>query len=404
MKNIKKILLELKKIVFIYICVYIICSVFNFLIEPIIFWIDSKTLTLLVNTNNEITGSGDNFYQYVKFFIVSALSLFLWFFHRFIFSLDERHFYWIILVVRIYLIYYLSFYGIIKLFGNQFPFPSLLRLTQPIGDLSPMGLAWTFMGYSKFYISFTGFTELIGGVLLINKKTVLLGCLILISIMSNVFVMNLVYDIPVKLFSFHLLFMLLALASLDLKRLYNFFISNENITSKNLYSPIKDIETYKKVGIFLKFLFVIILILFVSLKIFFVTFNDSKKLPIYGIYEVNSVVKNNDSIPLSLKDEELWRYIIFEKNGYASIRFVNNKSKTFVIKYDDSSNFLFLENKKLTFSNKFKFKFNENKNLLFITGVFNKYSLKMEFAKKNLEDFNLINTEFRWISDSPRNN
>jgi len=48
----------------------------------------------------------------------------------------------------------------------QFEPPGYGRLTQPLGQYSPMALLWTFMGYSPLYTSFTGSAEVIGGVLL----------------------------------------------------------------------------------------------------------------------------------------------------------------------------------------------------------------------------------------------
>jgi hypothetical protein len=39
-------------------------------------------------------------------------------------------------------------YGFDKVFHAQFPFPATWKLEQPYGDASPMGLLWTFMGYS----------------------------------------------------------------------------------------------------------------------------------------------------------------------------------------------------------------------------------------------------------------
>ena len=42
--------------------------------------------------------------------------------------------------------------------------------------------------------------------------------------MSNVFMLNMSYDVPVKLFSFHLLVAAIILAGPDLANLANFFI------------------------------------------------------------------------------------------------------------------------------------------------------------------------------------
>ena len=61
-------------------------------------------------------------------------------------------------------------YGLVKLFCMQFPFPSYARLDQELGDFSPMGLLWTFMGYSPTYSMFTGALEFIAGLFLLSQK------------------------------------------------------------------------------------------------------------------------------------------------------------------------------------------------------------------------------------------
>jgi len=68
-------------------------------------------------------------------------------------------------------------YGTAKLFGGQFSFPSLERLDQKIGESSPMGLLWTFMGYSKLYTVFGGICQITAGLLLLFRRFSALGSL-----------------------------------------------------------------------------------------------------------------------------------------------------------------------------------------------------------------------------------
>ena len=69
-----------------------------------------------------------------------------------------------------------------KIIQSQFPTPSLDRLLQPFGDASPMGLLWTFMGASAAYTIFAGVAEMLGGLLLIVRRTTLLGALVSIGV------------------------------------------------------------------------------------------------------------------------------------------------------------------------------------------------------------------------------
>lgn len=124
---------------------------------------------------------------------------------------------------RLYLRYWLCgamfSYGWIKVFGLQMSAPGPDRLIENVGSVSPMGLLWTFMGASATYQAFAGACEVLGGGLLLFGRTAVLGALTSAAVMTNVFVLNLSYDVPVKLFSGHLLFVALWLAAPHAARL-----------------------------------------------------------------------------------------------------------------------------------------------------------------------------------------
>ena len=110
-------------------------------------------------------------------------------------------------LVRFFLCEMLLGYGFAKVFPLQFSEPSQFRLAQPLGDMSPMGLLWTFMGYSATYQSFTGAIEVLAGLLFTTRRTTLLGALITLVAMTHIFALNMCFDVPVKLYSFNYLIM-----------------------------------------------------------------------------------------------------------------------------------------------------------------------------------------------------
>ncbi|MFM1882053.1 MAG: hypothetical protein RJA05_462 [Planctomycetota bacterium] len=75
---------------------------------------------------------------------------------------------------------------------------SVAELLQQYGDSSPMGLMWTFMRASPAYVMFAGWMETIGGLLLLFRRTQLLGAMLVAGVMANVFVLNMCYDVPVE--------------------------------------------------------------------------------------------------------------------------------------------------------------------------------------------------------------
>jgi hypothetical protein len=130
--------------------------------------------------------------------------------------------------LRVYVRYTLAFamlsYGAVKVIKMQFPSPALDHLSRTYGESTPMGLLWTFMGYSTAYNVFAGAGEVLGGFLLFFRRTTTLGALVVSAVMSNVVMLNFCYDVPVKLYSAHLLLMALFLLAPDARRLADAFV------------------------------------------------------------------------------------------------------------------------------------------------------------------------------------
>jgi hypothetical protein len=87
-----------------------------------------------------------------------------------------------------------------------------------------MGLLWTFMGSSPAYTAFAGAMETLGALLLVWRRTALLGALVSACVMLNVMLLNFCYDVPVKLFSFHLVVVGLCIALPEASRLLQLFL------------------------------------------------------------------------------------------------------------------------------------------------------------------------------------
>src|SRR4051812_13946636 len=106
------------------------------------------------------------------------------------------------------------------------PFPTLSQLATPLGDLLPMRFSWLFIGYSVPYQFFSGAMESLAGLLLLYRRTVTAGLFAATGAFMNVVMINLAYDVPVKLNAAPLLFACLFLLALDAKRLLNFLVLN----------------------------------------------------------------------------------------------------------------------------------------------------------------------------------
>jgi hypothetical protein len=109
-------------------------------------------------------------------------------------------------------------YGFAKLFGGQFGAPDAVGLDRRVGEMSPMGMLWTFQGSSTPYTYFAGFSEIVPAMLLMWRRTATIGALIAMGVMTNVVVLNFCYDVPVKLYSSQLLLMAAIIAMPQARR------------------------------------------------------------------------------------------------------------------------------------------------------------------------------------------
>ncbi|MBS1567309.1 MAG: hypothetical protein JST39_23200, partial [Bacteroidetes bacterium] len=238
-------------------------------------------------------GSGDTTYNWVMQLLWIILALLI----AIVWALVDRKrpsyrqlLYWLRIFMRYYFAFVLFIYGSVKIIKLQFPFPGLSRLVEPYGDSSPMGLAWTFVGYSKGYNIFTGGAEILAGVLLFFRRTTLLGSLLALTIMANVAAMNMFYDIPVKIFSLNLVCLALFLLTPDFVRLKNLFWLNAPVPPADMRMPAK--TRWKVIfGRVLKWAF----ILFTAYQTLWLAWVNSSqygdaapKPPLYGIYNVET--------------------------------------------------------------------------------------------------------------------
>jgi hypothetical protein len=221
--------------------------------------------------------------------------------------------------LRIYVRYALGFtmlgYGMDKVFALQFnlSLPGPGRLAEPLGNYSPFALMWTFMGYSKAYTIFGGMGEVIGGVLLLFRRTTTLGAIIVCGVMANVLAMDASYGVGLKaLVSLYLLLAVFLLVP-DLKRLMNVFVLNRPAPPADLTGPIPD-HWLGRLGPFLHVAIVVFALYFMAgpgLRGPRARANGPRS-PFYGLYQVEGFTKNGQPV---IQNDANWRRVIFEAKG-----------------------------------------------------------------------------------------
>lgn len=148
-----------------------------------------------------------------------------------------RLFFWFRLTLRLTLGVAMVGYGLAKLFPLQMPPPSLAVLNEPLGNTSPMTMLWTLIGLNPLYEIICGAAEVAAGLLIFFRRTALLGALLTAFLTTNIVLYNFCFDVPVKLYAAHLLFMSMALLVPDMPGLFNFFF---------LHRPTKPLDGWIK--------------------------------------------------------------------------------------------------------------------------------------------------------------
>ena len=85
-------------------------------------------------------------------------------------------------------------YGFAKVTGSQFTVLDS-RLASPLEDVSGFWLAWYFFGYSGLYKAFIALVEIVGGGLLVFRRTALAGVLVLLPATVHIVLINIAFRV-----------------------------------------------------------------------------------------------------------------------------------------------------------------------------------------------------------------
>lgn len=395
-----------EKISFRFLFLYFILYAFSIftgpLWEPIINWIGTSVFEISYEFSANGKGSGDTTYAYLLlflFFCIAVFGSFLWSIIDTKRTSYNQLQYGFLVFIRCIVIFFMLNYGFVKVFHLQMSEISNTNLIKNLGDKSPMGLAWTFMGFSKTYSIFAGLAEVITGLLLIFRRTQTFGAIATIVVMLNVFMMNLCFDIPVKIFSFHLMLMGIILLLADSKRVFGVLFLNRNITNYTIYPTLNKEETR------IIFIVKLVLVLLTCSLFIFTSYTRYKKqyiapkTALFGVWKVSKFKKGKEITNINF--EKNWKYIAIDRANFASIKTLS----------DDLNYYNFTVD---TIENKVLFgKYNSEKidtlNLIktdttfMLIGKVSNDSIFVKLKKKQPKEFLLKNRGFNWVNEYPLN-
>lgn len=360
--------------------------------EWITIWTGKNIFSLGHIEKIKMTGSGDTTFDFVRLFTLIVLAVFV---TGLLFKskIDKQK---IIVFGRTYVRYFLAFillsYGFSKFYEGQFSYPSLERLDQKIGDSSPMGLLWTFMGYSKSYAVFGGLCQVLAGFLLFFRRTSVIGSLMAFAVMTNVVVLNFSYDVPVKLFSTHLVLIALLILAPNLKNLFGLLFQNKSIKLVLEQSLVKK-KNLKYVVLSIKFIVIagcVLLFSVVEIRSFF----NKPSNHLQAIYYPEK--------SLTEKDISWKKFII--GNRYATIFYDAKSYEDFDTEIDTTLQTIELKSQLDTLVvHTLKYRFADDDKTMYLSGLFKTDSISAQFNIKRKEDFELVKRSFNWINEYPYN-
>jgi len=361
----------------------------------------AKPITVFSN------GSGDTTYDYVLvlvFALLSAAATLVWSLLDRRTTSHPRLAFGLRVYVRYVLAYALLSYGAFKVIQTQFPYPALDRMVEPFGEFSPMGVVWSWMGISYAYNLFAGLAEMTSGILLFFRRTVMLGALLGIAVLSNVVVINFAFDVPVKLYSSHLLLMAVFLVAPDARRLVGACVMNRGMTAADLGAAFAT-RRMRMAGAVAKTCFVLAGVLAPLWTSQSFRRQIAERPPLYGIWEVDSFVRGHEALPALVGDSVRWRRLVFSYPGGASVRLLNDSTRGYRVTADTVKHTLVLSSRR---DSSFKLPLayargGARNDSLRLDGIVKGDSLHVRLHRLDESKFLLVSRGYHWINEFPLN-
>ncbi|WP_027395828.1 DoxX family protein [Aquimarina latercula] len=375
--------------------------------QGITVWFGETFLSWEFDKQNLLNGF-DSKYDYSRFLLITVLSIIgtiAWILidTKFKLNYNQKLKTLTRTILRYHIGLTLIIYGLAKVFMLQFGEMDLDRLENTIGNHNGMSYLWTFMSYSKFYTMTTGWVEVIGGVLLLFRRSTFIGAFILFIAMINVVIIDIGYDVRVKMFAIHLLVMTVLLISNDLKRMINFFILNKP-TVPIIELPLFTNPKTKKIGYILKAC--ILLYFTISSSINFSNRIKSQTANRYpsmtGFHQVEIQMVNGDTIPKSTNIR--WKNISINGSSYRpeTLKIIQEDKKQLYFLFEADTIKRTIDFHEYNDSEKKANSFTYDRlddNVFIFKGSYKGDSIWVRTKAKTFKNYRLTKSGMRWITD-----
>jgi len=375
--------------------------------RPLVLWVGNHVLG--VKPTVHPTGSGDTLFDWTHAFtllLLAALGTVVWSIVARRTTSYPRLQKWFRLFLRVALGTTMFSYGFAKVFPLQMPTVFLSRLLEPYGDFSPMGVIWYSIGAAPGYERFIGSAEVLGGLLLLLPWTGLIGALVTFGVTFGVFMVNMTYDVPVKLFAFHLVLMSIFLIAPDARRLINWFVLNRPVVpaSAPRYGPSASSHRRWIAALLVFTVWALGLAVYGGTQGYKQYGPGAPKSPLYGIWDVDSMAINGEIRPPLTTDSLRYGHAVFQSlNGGISFQKMDQSFDRFVGTIDTVKRTIDLKKgSDSTWKSVLAYERPSPTKLTF-EGDLGGKRVRMAMTQHDLNKFLLISRGFHWIQEFPVN-
>jgi hypothetical protein len=308
---------------------------------------------------------------------------------------------WARLFIRFVVAAQMFYYGMAKIIPSQFPPPSLVTLLEPIGTLSLSDLLWASIGASTSYQIFTGCAETLAGLLLLAPRTTMLGSLVGLVDMVQVFVLNMTYDFGLKQISFHLLLMCLFLLAPDLPRLANVFLFDRPARPAS-ETPLFATRRAERAALAAQIVFGLYLLgmfSFIGWRLWADPGGTgSPRSPLYGIWNVEQLSIDGEVRPALLNEyDQRWRRVIFDTPDVVVFQRTDDSFARYGVTVEPGDGAIALtKGNSRTWRSRFTV-LRPARDRLILEGEMDDRRIRIELHLLELDTFRLLGSRFRWV-------
>lgn len=385
-------------------------------LEPVYRWVGRTVFGVDAELNS--SGSGDLALLWVLVFcvlVVAVIGTLLWS------TADRRRpgyrrlAGWFLLFIRLCVAGQMLTYGMAKFIPTQMAQPGLTTLLQRYGDFSPIAVLWSQVGASPTYEILLGTAELVGGILLFIPRTATLGAMLALVDMSLVFVMDMTFDVPVKILSGHLMLMSLILLAPQARRLFDVLVLDRPSAPSNAPRPFHTSRS-RTIAALIQIAcipWILVPLAHSSWKNYHEAGDGRPHPPLYGIWSVTDFTRDGQLVPPLLTDENRWQRIVFDMPGVMSYQRMDGRVVDAALTLDTRTRHIELaggqrhviESEGQTDTapkSSAEFTFQQSApDRLRLDGRLDGHPVTIELNRVDLNSFRLRSGGFHWVQDNP---